>query len=90
MPLSNDVAAVRALRGEGRLTRRGPRTLALLALLSLAGCTHTVEARRLQDPTTGEVISACGPLTGFGDLAERVQQECMKNYEAKGLVEVTR
>jgi hypothetical protein len=70
------------------LARRGPRVLALLGLLALAGCIHTVEARRLHNPSTGEVISACGPLTGFGHLAERVQQQCLKNYAAQGLVEV--
>jgi hypothetical protein len=90
MPLNNDAVAVRASRSGVRRARRGPRALAILALLSLAGCVHSVEARRLQNPTTGAVISACGPLTGFDDLAERVQRECMKNYEAQGLVEVTR
>jgi hypothetical protein len=78
MPLSDDAAGVRTLRG----------ALALLALLPLVGCVHTVEAQRLKNPTTGEVVSACGPLTGFGDLAARVQQECMKNFEAQGLVEI--
>lgn len=64
------------------------RYLIFVAILGLSGCIHTDEARYFENPNTGEVVAACGPLTGFGSVVEMAQQACVKAYEKQAYTQV--
>jgi ABC-type glycerol-3-phosphate transport system substrate-binding protein len=64
------------------------RALALLMLLLLAACgglaTAKTEATAFQNPQTGQVVGACGPMQGFDGAIGKAQQGCDQAYQAKG------
>jgi hypothetical protein len=64
------------------------RYLIFIAIPLLSGCIHTDEARYFENPDTGKVVAACGPLTGFGSVVEMAQHACVKAYQDKAYTEI--
>ena len=64
------------------------RYLTFVAILCLSGCIHTQQARYFENPNTGKVVAACGPLTGFGSVVEMAQQACIAAYEKAAYTEI--
>jgi hypothetical protein len=65
------------------------RYLTFVAVLCLGGCIHTEQARYFENPNTGQVVAACGPLTGFGRAVEMAQDACIDAYKKHAYSEVS-
>jgi hypothetical protein len=65
------------------------RALALLMLLLLAACgglaPAKTEATAFQNPQTGQVVGACGPMQGFDGAIGKAQQGCDQTYPGQRL-----
>jgi len=72
------------------VARMMKRVLALPMLLLLAACGGLAPARTgaaaFQNPQTGQVVAACGPMQGFEVAIDKAQQGCHQAYQAKGWV----
>ena len=66
---------------------------ALTMLLLLAACSGLAPAKTqataFQNPQTGQVVAACGPMQGFEGAIDKAQQGCDQAYQAKGWVRLT-
>jgi hypothetical protein len=64
------------------------KSIGLIALLVLGGCSvESTTATNFRNPQTGQVASACGPLTGFSVAVDEAQSGCAESYEKQGWVE---
>ena len=66
----------------------------LHAVLLLAACgglaPAKTEATAFQNPQTGQVVGACGPMQGFDGAIGKAQQGCDQTYQAKGWTPLNR
>lgn len=65
------------------------RGICVLALLLLADCVPADQATHFKNPTTGEVVAACGPFPGMARATSEAEDGCTQAYVAKGWVKVT-
>ena len=61
----------------------------VVVLCLLSACVPGSQATRFKNPTTGEVVAACGPFIGLARATSEAEQGCTQAYEAKGWVKVT-
>lgn len=70
------------------------RALVLPILLLLAACSGLAPAETgatgFENPKTGEVTSACGPMQGFKGALDKAEHGCDQAWEAKGWVPLNR
>jgi hypothetical protein len=64
------------------------RILALPLLLLLAACSGMApaetQATAFQNPQTGQVVAACGPMQGFKGAIEEAKKGCSDSYKSAG------
>jgi hypothetical protein len=64
------------------------RALALPLLLLLAACNGLApaetQATAFQNPQTGQIVAACGPMQGFKGAIEEAQKGCAESYQSAG------
>lgn len=64
------------------------RALALPMLSLRAACSGSVPAKTkataFQNPHTGQMVAACGPMQGFEGAIDKAQRGCGQAYQAKG------
>ncbi len=61
------------------------RRIALAALLLLGACAQN-QAIKFRNPATGEVVAACGPLTGLAVAVTATEHACTEGYDKRGWV----
>jgi hypothetical protein len=70
-----------------RLSARAIRPAGLVMLLLLDACAQN-HAIWFRNKATGEMVEACGPVTGLAVAVTEVERACVEAYEKQGWVRV--